>query len=76
MYGNNEVSSIHIQKLSEEFQENCVNMINTIKTQSELSKYFLISLNTYFRRNNIALISSLYVPNGTTYIHIFGFNSL
>ncbi|CAH1725158.1 unnamed protein product [Aphis gossypii] len=36
MYGNNEVSSTHIQKLSEEFQENCVHMINTIKTQSEL----------------------------------------
>lgn len=72
MYGNNEVSSIHIQKLSEEFQENCVHMINTIKSQSELSKDFLISLNTYFKRNKYNYIYRyIYI-----YTFFFGFNSL
>ncbi|XP_060854647.1 uncharacterized protein LOC132932342 [Rhopalosiphum padi] len=47
MYGNNEVSFIHIQKISEEFQANCIHMINTFKTQSESleiekSKYNLL----------------------------------
>ncbi|XP_025208184.1 uncharacterized protein LOC112603701, partial [Melanaphis sacchari] len=60
IYGNNEVSFIHIQKISEELQENCIHMINTIKTQSESieiekSKYNLLEKKSATTINKLQL---------------------
>lgn len=43
IYGDNEINFIKIREISEEFQTNCVRLINIAKTRKNSSKYLNVT---------------------------------
>lgn len=59
IYGDNEISFIQVQQISEELQSNCVQMVNVLKNKKCLGKYTFVQK----KKKNVLLENNGYMLN-------------